>query len=191
MEQKIWQNNFDSYHRIVDVAGAQGHFLGNVLKNNPHQTGILFDLPTVVQNAEKVLNAYNCLTRVTIIGGDFFQGIPQSGDLYVLCRTLLNWNDDMAIKILNECAKSLSNEAKLLIVDFMLPQKSHLGYLRAVLNDLNLMVNWNSLSRSKEEWLSLLNKTNLSVNKIIISKDSETPELFIPMILFECRKKLN
>jgi len=181
--------DFSVYRQIVDVAGGQGHFLGSMLKNNAHQKGTLFDLSAVVQHAEKVLNAYGCLDRANIVGGDFFQSVPGSGDLYVLCRTLLNWSDEDASKILKVCAQSMSEEAKLLIVDFMLPPKSHPHYLRTVLNDLNLMVNWNSSSRTKQEWLDLVDKSQLSVIKTIISDDAMVPEPFAPMILLECRRK--
>jgi hypothetical protein len=181
--------NFSAYQRIVDVAGAQGHLLGSLLKLHPHQTGILFDLPLVVQKADMTLSNYDCLDRVGVVGGDFFQAVPEDGELYILCRTLLNWSDKDAIKILNVCARCMPQNAKLLIIDFMLPPKSDPHYLRAVLNDLNLMANWNSLTRTKQEWLNLVDKSQLKVCKAVVSDSSLMPELFAPMILVECQNK--
>src|SRR5207249_1374268 len=47
--------DFSSYSTIIDVGGGTGHFLTTILKATPQATGILFDLPGVVENARRFI----------------------------------------------------------------------------------------------------------------------------------------
>jgi O-methyltransferase domain len=39
--------DFSKYSRIIDVGGAMGSTLAGVLRQQPHASGVLFDLPQV------------------------------------------------------------------------------------------------------------------------------------------------
>lgn len=178
--------DFSSYKTVVDIAGGNGFFLAEILKRHPHQHGILFDQKIVIDAASATMREKGCLDRTTLVVGDFFKQVPTDGDVYMICRTLLNWNDDDAIKILNTCAACKPRHAKLLIIDFMLPEKDHPHYLRTAENNLNLLVIINSSHRTQQEWESLVNKSQLKLQKTIISDDNMQPEPFAPMIILEC-----
>ncbi|OGT30188.1 MAG: hypothetical protein A3E87_00415 [Gammaproteobacteria bacterium RIFCSPHIGHO2_12_FULL_35_23] len=180
--------DFSKFKKLVDVGGGQGHFLAEVLSRNTHQEGILLDQPEVVAGAKEVLAHKNCLNRVSIIGGDFFKQVPDTGDCYLLCRVLLNWNDEKAVSILNSCYHSMSDKTKLLVIDFILPDKSHPHYLRTALSDLNLLGLIDSKNRNKTEWRYLVEQSRLKLNKIIISDSSLQPEPFAPIVILECTK---
>lgn len=180
--------DFSGYKTVVDVGGGNGHFLAEMLSQNPTQRGVLFDQPAVVATAESVFLKHGCLERVDLIGGDFFKAVPQGGDLYTICRTLLNWSDVQAIKILDMCASHMSREAKLFIIDFMLPDKAHPHYLRTTLSDVNLLTILNSGNRTEAEWRDLVSKSQLLLKKVTISSETMSPEPFAPIIILECQR---
>ncbi len=61
-------NDFSGCRRIVDVGGGQGRLLAAILAANPEARGVLFDLPQVVEGADKAgLSAVE--DRLEIVGG--------------------------------------------------------------------------------------------------------------------------
>lgn len=180
--------DFSGYQKIVDVGGGNGHFLAEILKRNPEQCGVLFDRPEVVSQAEEVFVKAGCLERIELVGGDFFESVPENGELYTICRALLNWSDDKAIEILNTCARSMPKSARLLIIDFVLPDKTHPHYLRSVCNDVNLMTIIDSSQRSEAQWKSIIAKSDLEFNQLVMSKADMQPEPFAPIGIFECQR---
>ncbi len=181
--------NFPTAQKLVDVGGGGGHFITSVLMQNPHMEGILFDQPSVVSGADK--NAiFKCLNnRISFAGGDFFQSVPKGGDVYTICRTLLNWSDEQSIEIINNCHTALNGRGKLWIIDFLVPDPSHPKYPRAVINDISLFTIFNSAIRTEEEWRNLIAKTLFTVSNIFITQEDIKPEPYYPMCIIEALPK--
>ena len=55
------------FRRIVDVGGSQGMLLAGFLPPAPSATGVLFDLPKVVNGAREVLAASGQADRVKLV----------------------------------------------------------------------------------------------------------------------------
>lgn len=180
--------DFSSYQSFVDVGGGNGYFLSQILKRFQYAKGKVLDQPSILEESKAVFEHAACLDRVEIVPGDFFKSVPEGGDLYTICRTLLNWSDDDAIKILNECAAAMNENAKLLIIDFMLPERDHPHYMRTALSDLNLFTIMNSANRTEQEWRALVDKSDLTLNNVIISPLDLKPEPIAPIIFLECGK---
>ena len=49
--------NFSGIRKLVDVAGGHGSLLYSVLKANPEITGVLCDMPTVIDGARQTIEA--------------------------------------------------------------------------------------------------------------------------------------
>ena len=64
------------FRRIVDVGGSQGVLLAGLLPAAPSATGVLFDLPKVVDGPREVLAASGQADRVELVAGDFFEQVP-------------------------------------------------------------------------------------------------------------------
>ena len=64
------------FRRIVDVGGSQGVLLAGLLAAAPSATGVLFDLPEVIDGAREALAASGQADRVELVGGDFFERVP-------------------------------------------------------------------------------------------------------------------
>ena len=123
--------DFSVFGTIADVGGATGNMLGHILARYPQPRGILFDRAHVVTEAPALLRAHGVDDRVTIEPGNFFEKVPAGGDAYILSHIIHDWNEEQCLTILGNCRKAMKRGAKLLIVEFVLPEGNtpHFGKL--------------------------------------------------------------
>lgn len=114
--------DFSRFATIVDVGGASGNMLGHILKRHARPRGVLFDRPYVVTDAPALLGAHGVEDRVSIEHGDFFDSVPKGGDAYILSHIIHDWNEDQCLTILRNCRMAMKPGARLLIVEFVLPE---------------------------------------------------------------------
>jgi hypothetical protein len=152
--------NFFPFNTIVDVGGNTGFLTKHILQKYPKLKGVIFDLKETFTEENNELNRYK------FVEGNFFESIPQGGDLYIISRVLLNWSDEDAIKILTNCRKAMQKSAKLLIIDFTVSNSSPLE-LMASLN--SLVMNGQQI-RTVEGYYNLLKKSGFSNPKLINKK---------------------
>lgn len=111
--------DFHGFRTIVDVGGGQGVLLAEILRRYLDVAGILFDSPSVKRlELPFVVEMSN---RLRVAEGDFFNSVPRGGDLYILKLVLHNWSDDLCLKILGSCRRSMEGSAKLLIIERLMP----------------------------------------------------------------------
>jgi len=145
---------FRGSKHIVDVAGGEGNFLASILKANPDAVGTIFDRPAIVDSAGALLEMAGVNDRCTIVGGDMFQSIPQSGDLYVLKRTLHDWDDEHALAILGSLSKAMRGKGRLVILTEIIEPGNTPS--SAKLSDLTLMVMLGGRHRMVQEFYDLI-----------------------------------
>lgn len=116
---------------VVDVGGGHGGLLIELLRAQPSLRGILFDRAAIIEGARSTIEAAGLLDRCELVVGDFFQSVPKGGDVYLLSWILHDWSDDQALRILRACREAASNDARLLIVEVLLPARA------AVLKETN------------------------------------------------------
>lgn len=154
MQVLFAQYDFSPFRCFVDVGGNKGQLTANLLQRYPHLHGILFDLDYAVQEAPKLLQALKVADRCEIVGGNFFQAVPEGADLYMVTRVLFNWDDAHALQILQQIHASMSKDAKLVVVEMLLPTQ---GVAFAELaTSLNLLALVGVLLRTEAEYISLL-----------------------------------
>ena len=68
---------------------------------------ILFDLPPVVEGAKKQLEESGLIGRCKVVGGSFFDSVPEGGDAYILKSILHDWADDPCVQILDSCHNAM------------------------------------------------------------------------------------
>ena len=78
--------DFSAFGSIVDVGGATGNMLADILARHPQPKGILFDRPHVVTEAPALLRARGVERRVAIEHGNFFETCPPARTR-ISCRT--------------------------------------------------------------------------------------------------------
>jgi SAM-dependent methyltransferase len=108
--------DFSAFDRIVDVGGGHGALLRGILSASPKTRAVLYDLPDVVAGAES-LRAADVAARCEIVGGDFFESVPAGGDGYILSRVIHDWNDERALKILQNCRRAIRPDGRLLLIE--------------------------------------------------------------------------
>lgn len=158
--------DFSEVKTLVDVGGGIGTLTAVILNANPKMQAILFDREDVVVGAERVLEGAGVADRCQIVGGNFFDSVlPQGGDLYLISRVLLNWDDSDAIKILSNCYQAMTVKDKLVVVDFMLPQGKMSPFIG--LGSLNLFILGGTFMRTEDEFYNLLSSAGFTVTHTI------------------------
>jgi SAM-dependent methyltransferase len=113
--------DFSSINLIVDIGGGNGRLLSAVLRANPATRGVLLDTPGVVSGADEILRAEGVAERCRVIAGDFFAELPSGGDVYILSRVLMDWDDEHAVTILGNCRRAMAEQGRLLVVERVIP----------------------------------------------------------------------
>jgi hypothetical protein len=110
---------------IADIGGGNGHLLRAALEATPVASGILFDLPaviesTAIESTAVVEAATAASTRLTLQAGDFFTDPLPAADTYLLMDVLHNWDDEQALAILSAVRSAAPPHARLLVIEFLL-----------------------------------------------------------------------
>jgi hypothetical protein len=146
--------DFSRFGTIVDVGGGRGTLIAQVLSHNSAARGVLFDQPHVVEGAAPLLKAHGVLERCQVVGGSFFESVPEGGEVYVLKSVLHDWHDPEAVRILETVRAATRPGAVLLVVERVLEPPNQ--GLSGKLSDLNMLVNPGGTERTREEWDRLL-----------------------------------
>jgi len=154
---------------LVDVAGGMGSLLAAILEANPSMRGVLFDLPHVI--AESRLHGEikgAMLPRVDFAAGNFFETVPGGGDAYLLKHIVHDWYDDKARLILQNCRKVMGPQARLLLVETVIPEgpEPHFGKLL----DLQMLILAGGMERTEAEFRSLLSDAGFRLQRVVATK---------------------
>jgi SAM-dependent methyltransferase len=156
--------DFSQFKRIVDVGGGAGALLHAILSANPELRGVLYDRPATVANAT-LLRSGAIANRCEVVGGDFFQSIPEGADAYIASSIIHDWTDEDALKILRNCRRAISPGGKLLLIEAVLkpPNQSDPG--RTL--DVTVMVILGGRERDEQEFRALLGDAGFSLRRIV------------------------
>nr|XP_008114363.1 PREDICTED: acetylserotonin O-methyltransferase [Anolis carolinensis] len=90
---------------VCDVGGGNGTLAKEYISLYPKATVTIFDLPKVVEGAKKQsVASEEC--QISFQGGDFFKDPVPEADLYILARTLHDWDDDTCEQLLTKIYKA-------------------------------------------------------------------------------------
>lgn len=155
---KVILDNYDfsSNNAIADIGGSNGDLLRQILLKYTHMSGILFDLPSVIQKINTNNFESNIFDRLKIISGSFFDSIPQNCDLYILKKIIHDWDDDHSIKILINCFNAAKRGSKILIIENVIDTQNKNSF-SAIINDIHMLVQTiGGRERTKDEYYRLL-----------------------------------
>jgi hypothetical protein len=114
-EQVAAEYDWSSRAHVVDVGGGTGAMLQALLAAHPRLRGTLFDLPQVVSGVEST-------ERLDVVAGNFLEDPVPRGDAYVLSQILHGWPDDGAARILRRCVEAAQDDARILLVEGVIPE---------------------------------------------------------------------
>jgi SAM-dependent methyltransferase len=162
--------DFDGVRHVVDVGGGQGKVLATILHKHAHLRGTLFDLPRVIEGAASFLADARLATRCEVMGGDMFDAVSAGGDLYLLSHVIHNWDDPHAMRVLQSCRRAMGTDAKLIILDRVMPDRVESNPVTQgnTLMDLMMMVRTGGgRERTAAEFSALLASADLRLERVI------------------------
>jgi hypothetical protein len=163
-EAVIAAYDFSGFRHVVDVGGGRGLMLSEILSAQPRMQGTLFDQPGVVAEAKAVLEGRGVSDRCRIIGGSFFEAVPEGGDAYVMRAIIHDWEDDEAIAILKVCRRAMRDDAKLLLIERLIAPPNQMPASK--FSDLNMLVMPGGLERTDKEFSHLLAAGGFELTRI-------------------------
>jgi hypothetical protein len=158
--------DFSSIVNLVDVGGGDGSLLFAILKANPLITGILFDVPYVIERIKEGNHFQSQLTkRYKIVDGNFFKSVPNGADAYILKQIIHNWDDEHALKIIQSCYQAMPMDGKLLVIDPIISSKEPSF---ATFLDLQLLITHSGARiRTANEYQKFFIKAGFELTNII------------------------
>ncbi|WP_040806197.1 methyltransferase [Nocardia concava] len=157
--------DFGRYGSIVDIGGGRGSLLVDILRRHPSMRGTIFEMPRIAEGLAEELSAPGLTGRLTVESGDFFESVPKGGDAYLLKHIIHDWSDEAAERILRTVRASMESEARLLIIDIVLPEnrRPHMGKLL----DLEMLINTDGgRERTQTEFGNLLSRSGFTLTKV-------------------------
>lgn len=151
--------DFSQFKTIVDVGGGEGMLVRSVLKSFPNVSGILYDLPAVIERARAQVERDGLAQRCALVAGSFFDSVPRGGDAYMLKQVLHDWPDADAVKILRNCREQLGGDGKVLIFEMVVPENSAADISK--LSDLEMLIITGGRERTLREYQQLLSAAGL------------------------------
>jgi hypothetical protein len=157
--------DFSSLGTIVDVGGATGNLLAEILSVHKGPRGILADLAHVVKDAPQLLAAKGVAERVSIEPHDFFKSVPKGGDAYILSHVIHDWSEAQCLAILGNVHKAMKAEARLLLVEMVLPARDEPHFSKIL--DMVMLALPGGEERTGEEYEALLAKAGFKLTRIV------------------------
>ncbi len=162
--------DFSAISQLTDVGGGLGTLMAEILNANPLMKGIVADIPSVIQDAKKVIQARGLEIRCQTVTCDFFKEVPAGSDGYLLSHILHDWPDAQCQVILRNCHKAMKPESKLLVVEMIVPPGNEPSI--AKLLDLEMLVTTGGCERTEKEFKTLLELSGFEFSRTITTKES-------------------
>ena len=161
--------DFGPMRDVIDVGGGEGRLLTGILRAYPSLNGAVFDLPRLAEAATRQIATVGLAGRYRFVGGDFFETIPGGFDAYLLKHVIHDWDDESAVRILENCRRAMGPQAKLLLVEGVYPTRidSSPESRGAAANDVNMLVCTGGRQRSEAEFRSLYAAAGFRLTHII------------------------
>jgi SAM-dependent methyltransferase len=156
--------DFSGFRSVVDIGGGNGSLLAGLLRRHPSVEGTLFDLPGVVERARASLTDPGLRNRLRFAAGDFFESVPPDADAYIMRHVIHDWQDPEAVTILRNCRDAMKAEAKLLLVEFVVPAGSGPSFGKWL--DLMMLIA-GGRERTEEEYAGLLTQAGLRLTRVV------------------------
>ncbi|XP_038584568.1 acetylserotonin O-methyltransferase 2 [Micropterus salmoides] len=151
--------NLSCFQNIIDLGGCTGALAREMVKAYPSSSVSVFDLPQVVEMAQKHFSQEN--DAVAFLTGDFFSGELPPADLYVLARIIHDWPEEKSLALLKKIYDICKPGGGVLLVEALLFENRR-GPVMAQTFSLNMLVQTEGRERPPSEYTKILNKSGFS-----------------------------
>jgi len=153
--------DFSSIGTLIDIAGGHGRLITGVLEAYPSMRGVLFDLPHVIAGAQRI-------DRCEYVGGDFFTSVPSGGEAYIMKSIIHDWDDERALKILQNIRQAMRPDARVLLVEAVIANGNNQDFGKLI--DLEMLVSPGGKERTAAEYEELFTRAGLRLTRIVPTK---------------------
>jgi precorrin-6B methylase 2 len=155
--------DFKGTYRLVDVGAGSGALGIAMLRAHPRLKATIFDLPHVADRARRPLEEAGVADRADVVGGDFFQSVPEGGDVYLLSAVLHNWSDAECGVILGNCRRAMTKGGRLVLLEMPLPTAETPHFAKK--SDVVMLVALGGVERTLEQYSVLLANSGFRLTK--------------------------
>ena len=144
--------DFAGLRDLVDVGGGSGVMLEAILRAAPRLRGVLVDRPEAVARARARSGARPASTAAANASwATSSTRWPPGADAYLLSRVIHDWDDDDARRILTTCRAAMPVDARLLLVEAIVPERARDGP-EAVRMDLHMLMLFSARERTQAQY---------------------------------------
>ncbi|HET6479230.1 MAG TPA: methyltransferase [Actinoplanes sp.] len=150
--------DLDGVAEIVDVGGADGAFVLELMRRHPRVAGVVLELPHAVPGALAAAEKLGMTPRFRAEAGDFFTAVPP-GDLFLVKYVLHNWDDENCVRILRNCRRAMRPGGRIAVVEIVMSEQddSSVGPLM----DIAMLTFLDAKERTLAEFDDLLDRAGL------------------------------
>ena len=157
--------DFSPFGTVVDVGGGRGALTLGLLARYPLIRGVVFDQPEVAGAAQQAIQAAGQMDRCQAVGGNFFQEVPEGGDVYLLKFILHDWDDEQCVAILRACRAAVPVSGRLLVIELLVPPGNVPSFAKS--QDITMLVNLGGRERTEIEYRALLTSAGFELTRSI------------------------
>ena len=157
--------DFAPFPTIIDVGGGHGRLLAAVVTATPGASGVLYDLPQVIEGAPELLQKYGVADRVRTAAGSFLDTVPEGGDAYILKNVIHDWPDAESVTILSNVRKAATPGTTLLLVELVIPD--HNREFPGKWVDMEMLVQAGARERTATEYRKLLEQAGFEMTRVV------------------------
>jgi hypothetical protein len=158
--------DFGQWGNIMDVGGGNGVLLAAILKAHAGLTGILADLPHVLERAgERGFLGGELRFRSSMLPCDFLYEVSSGCRAYVMKSVIHDWDDEHAHTILVNCRRAVPADGALQLVECALPEANVPSASKLL--DVVMLIMTGGRERSIEEYGQLLANAGFRLNRVV------------------------
>ena len=107
--------------KLLDIGGGSGAYTQAFLEASPGLTATIFDLPLVINMAQRRLTTTSLLDRIQLVAGDFCKDeLPTGHDLALLSAIIHQNSPEQNIELYRKIFRALQPEGRLVIRDHVM-----------------------------------------------------------------------
>lgn len=145
---------FTGLGTVGDIGGGRGHLLQAILAAEPKVSGVLFDLPHVIEKAVNIAS-----DRLRLHSGNFFTDPLPVCDAYLMMDVINTWSDEDALEILRNLRRAAPPHARLLLIEAVISEDSAPSWSKLL--DIQMLTMLMGRQRTIHEHSHLLGQAGL------------------------------
>ncbi len=99
------------------------------------------------------------------MAGDFFESVPSGADAYFLRHIIHDWDDEKALRILENVRRAMGEEGRVLVVESVIPPGNEPCFGKLL--DLTMLVIPGGQERTEDEYRTLFGKAGFRLSRIV------------------------